>query len=323
MMPGAKMQNRVATEFERLLGVALETTAYTGKTAFSYMLVSLYDFFLCKANDKSFLLMCLKENSEYTPGRVAKYMAQAQAISGLPAVFAADSMVAYKRQRFLAKHIPFIIPGKQAYIPFIGIFLTEGGPQVEKHFDELGNLAQILVLARLMRKFAAPLSIAEAGRMFSYSRISVIRAFDELEYFQLGQRNPRSKYLEFPLIGKALWKKALPILKNPCRKRIGVEHLPAGLPSFSCGINALSERSMLSAEEQLQLAVEAKKLNKLKLTDRCPEEDAPVLLELWKYPPNIIGGDSVDPLSLYLTLRDAPDERVQIALEEMMKGLLS
>lgn len=316
------MQNRVAAEFERLLGVSLETTAYTRKTAFSYMLVSLYDFFWCKANGKPFLLMCLKENSEYTPGRVAKHIAQAQAISGLPAVFAADTMVAYKRRRFLEKHIPFIIPGKQVYIPFIGIFLTESGPQLEKHFDELGNLAQILILAMLMRKFTASLSITEAGRLFHYSRISVIRAFDELEFFQLGQRNLQSKYLEFPLTGKALWEKALPFLKNPCRKRIGVEHLPSGLVSFPCGINALAERSMLSADAQLQFAVEAKNLNKLKLMDRCPEEDAPVLLELWKYPPNIIGGDSIDPFSLYLTLRDDPDERVQIALDEMMKGLL-
>ena len=316
------MQNRVAAEFKRILGVSLETAAYAGKRTFSYMLVSLYDFFLCKANDKSFLLMCPKEKSEYTPGQVARHMAQAQTISGLYAVFAAETMAAYKRRRFLEKHIPFIIPKKQAYIPFIGILLTEGGPQVEKHFDELGNLAQILVLARLQQKFTTPLSIAVAGKLFSYSRISVIRAFDELEYFQLARRNPKTKYLEFPLTGKALWEKALPLLKNPCRKRIGVERVPAGLASFPSGISALSERSMLSADDQLQFAADAKELNKLKLPDRCPEEDAPVLLELWKYPPNIIGGDSVDSLSLYLTLRDAPDERVQIALDEMMKGLI-
>ena len=316
------MQHRVAAEFERLVGVPLKTAPYTGKSAFSYMLTSLYDFFSCEANSRSFLLMCLKEKSEYSPGRIAKHMAQAQNISGLPAVFAADTMVPYKRRRFLEKHIPFIIPGKQAYIPFIGLFLTEGGPRGEKRFDELGNLAQILVLARLRQKFAMPLSIAAAVDMFSYSRISVIRAFDELEYFQLGRRDPRNKHLDFPLIGKALWQKALPLLKNPCRKRIGVERIPAGLPSFVSGISALAERSMLSADAQLQVAVEAKKLYKLHVSDRCPTEDAPVLLELWNYPPNIIGGNTVDPLSLYLTLRDDPDERVQIAIDEMMKGLL-
>ena len=111
------MQHRVAAEFERLVGITLKTAPYTGRSAFSYMLTSLYDFFSCEANGRSFLLMCLKEKSEYSPGRIAKHMAQAQNISGLPAVFAADTMVPYKRRRFLEKHIPFIIPGKQAYIP--------------------------------------------------------------------------------------------------------------------------------------------------------------------------------------------------------------
>ena len=81
---------------------------------------------------------------------------------------------------------------------------------LEKHFDELGNLAQILILARLAQKFTMPISIAETTAMFSYSRISVIRAFDELEYFQLGRRNPQNKYMEFPLTDNDLWKQALP-----------------------------------------------------------------------------------------------------------------
>jgi len=275
---------------------------------------------LCKTNGTSFLLMCQKENTVYTPGHVARHMEQAQSISGLPVVFATDTMIAYKRQRFLEKHIPFIIPGKQIYLPFTGIFLTEG-QQTEKRFDELGNLAQILILAKVLRKISNPLSIADAVSMFSYSRISVIRAFDELEYFQLGQRNPQTKHLEFSQSGKVLWEKALPLLKNPCRKSIGLEHLPEGLPCFFSGINALSERSMLSADAQLQFATESKMQKKLNLMQQCSVEDAPVLLELWKYPPNIIGGKSVDPLSLYLTLQNDPDERVQIALDEMMKGL--
>ena len=316
------MYNRVATEFKRLLGVSLEITDYPQKTAFSYMLNSLYDFYLCKTNDTQFLLMCGKDKAEFTPRHVARHMVQIESISGLPSVLAVESMVPYKRQRFIEKHIPFIVPGKQAYIPFSGIFLTEGGQKIEQHFDELGNLAQILILARLMQKFTMPLSIADATAMFSYSRISVIRAFDELEYFQLGQRNPQSKYLEFPLTSNDLWKKALPYLKNPCKKRIGMEYIPDGLATFPAGVTALSERSMLSADTQVCLAAEAKEFNKLNLSKQCPIDDAPIILELWKYPPNIIGNNSVDNYSLYLTLQNDTDDRVQIALDEMMKGVL-
>ena len=317
------MYNRVATEFKRLLGISLEITDYPEKTAFSYMLNGLYDFYLCKNNGTHFLLMSVKDKTEFTPGRVARHIAQIQSISGLPGIFATESMVSYKRQRFIENHIPFIIPGKQAYIPFAGLFLTEGGPKLEKHFDELGNLAQILILARLAQKFTMPISIAEATAMFSYSRISVIRAFDELEYFQLGRRNPQNKYMEFPLTDNDLWKQALPYLKNPCKKRIGLEHIPNGLPTFPAGITALADRSMLSADTQVCLAAEAKIFNKLKLSEQCSIDDAPFILELWKYPPNIIGNDSVDAYSLYLTLQSDTDDRVQIALDEMMKGVLT
>ena len=315
------MYNRVAAEFKRLLGVSLEIIDYQGKNAFSYMLNVFYDFYLCKGNDTRFILMCVKDRAALTPGRVAKHIAQIQSVSGLPAIFAAESLVPYKRQRFIEKHIPFIIPGKQAYIPFSGIFLTDGGPKLDKHFDELGNLAQILILARLIQKFTKPLSITDAIAMFSYSRISVIRAFDELEFFQLGQRNSQNKYLEFPLTGKDLWKKAFPYLKNPCKKRIGLEYVPDELLTFPAGITALSERSMLSEDSQVCLATEAKEFNKLKLSNQCPIDDAPIILELWKYPPNIISNNSIDPCSLYLTLMNETDDRVQIALDKIMKGI--
>ena len=46
------------------------------------------------------------------------------------------------------------------------------------------------------------------------------------------------------------------------------------------------------------------------------------MLELWNYAPAVIGGDGIDPFSLYLTLKDDPDDRVQIALETMLKEFL-
>ena len=79
---------------------------------------------------------------------------------------------------------------------------------------------------------------------------------------------------------------------------------------------------MLSADTQVCLAAEAKEFNKLKLSNQCPIDDAPIILELWKYPPCIIGNNSVDNYSLYLTLQNDTDVRVQIALDEMMKGVL-
>ncbi len=45
-------------------------------------------------------------------------------------------------------------------------------------------------------------------------------------------------------------------------------------------------------------------------------------IQVWTYDPNLCAADNaVDRLSLYLSLKDDGDERVEEALEEMMKGL--
>ena len=51
------------------------------------------------------------------------------------------------------------------------------------------------------------------------------------------------------------------------------------------------------------------------------ETDA-IELEIWRYDPAMFATDGiVDPFSLYLSLKDSKDERIQIALEEMMEKL--
>ena len=44
---------------------------------------------------------------------------------------------------------------------------------------------------------------------------------------------------------------------------------------------------------------------------------------LWSYAPAVTSGDArqVDDLSLFLSMRDSPDERVQAALQEMMEDM--
>ena len=50
------------------------------------------------------------------------------------------------------------------------------------------------------------------------------------------------------------------------------------------------------------------------------EREGMVDVQLWRYETGIVGKSlTVDPLSLWLSLRDDKDVRVQIALEELME----
>ncbi len=51
-------------------------------------------------------------------------------------------------------------------------------------------------------------------------------------------------------------------------------------------------------------------------------DDAGLEIEVWRYSPRLLyDREAVDRLSLYLDLREDEDERVQSALEEMMRGV--
>ena len=51
-------------------------------------------------------------------------------------------------------------------------------------------------------------------------------------------------------------------------------------------------------------------------------EEAQLQLEVWRYDPQILTEEeTVDPFSLYLSLKETEDERIESALTEMMEKL--
>jgi hypothetical protein len=57
----------------------------------------------------------------------------------------------------------------------------------------------------------------------------------------------------------------------------------------------------------------------------CPDaEQATAKIEVWSYEPKLLGdNEAVDPLSLYLSLRNSADERIQQQIELLLETLTS
>lgn len=94
----------------------------------------------------------------------------------------------------------------------------------------------------------------------------------------------------------------------------------------AAGITALSYYSMLASPRQESLAVSLHEWKSIKIEspENYATEDDPetVNVEIWTYDPALFSVDGyVDPLSLYLSLRNHVDERIEAALEEMIGGL--
>jgi len=119
---------------------------------------------------------------------------------------------------------------------------------------------------------------------------------------------------------KHTFEKALPLLQSPVKKSYYVQLNDD--KECIAGISALSEFSMLAAPKNKCIAVTTKQFKALKqdktVTVLPYAEPGAVLIEVWTYNPRLLGDDEcVDKLSLYVSLKDDVDERVQIALDEM------
>ena len=79
---------------------------------------------------------------------------------------------------------------------------------------------------------------------------------------------------------------------------------------------------MLSADKYKSFAMSSETYKEFKREHKIIGEDerfGNIKLEIWAYDPITLSKDYlVDPFSLYLSLKNDPDERVHISLNEMM-----
>ena len=86
------------------------------------------------------------------------------------------------------------------------------------------------------------------------------------------------------------------------------------------GVNALASYTMLNEESRQCWAVTKKELKTLAIvTDKQFGENE---IQVWKYNPKKLSTEGVvDKLSLYLSLKDNEDERIQIELERLINEM--
>jgi hypothetical protein len=122
-----------------------------------------------------------------------------------------------------------------------------------------------------------------------------------------------------------VWKKAEPLLKTPVKSRHTIHRRPGeSLLGPQAGLSALAHYSMLAGLENVTVALSLKDWSALRQRDVVvsvmPDESNAMTVEVWGYAPALFASNGwVDRLSLYLSLRDTQDERVQAALDQMMK----
>jgi DNA-binding MarR family transcriptional regulator len=232
------------------------------------------------------------------------------------------------RNRMVRMGIPFLIPDTQVFLPESMVLLAEtyGNPPPETG-KPLSPAAQALLLIQVQKGGLEELSAKELSATLGYSRASMSNATVELEQNQLCKtyRKGKEQRISFNHSGKALWEMALPLLRSPVRKTQFVTWDKPSPDTKLAGISALAQQSQLAEDPIPTFALPEKLIREgleQGLFHGCADRyGADAQLEAWRYAPSILSdGRHVDALSLYLSLRKNPDERVQAALADMMEA---
>lgn len=232
------------------------------------------------------------------------------------------------RRRLMTEHIAFLSPGAQLYVPEALIDLRESPVgKITAPPDHLSPTAQVVVLGSLLGEPVDDTSLTSLADRFNVAVMSMSRALDELEALGLAEprRIGRQRRLQLALQRHDLWRAAENRFQSPVRKlRLVRGPLPpADFPL--AGESALACETMLAAPKVERRAAPASAWKRivrhLDLQPAWTYDDDRTEVETWSYDPRVLAGPApvVDALSLYLSLRHEPDERVSQAAEQLLE----
>lgn len=332
------MNNLIHALKEYLLSVGAEDVRIVpdsaAKQRIPIYLGARYEVYDAHLFGRDYCLLQLEKAVLPTPAELAKDAENAGALLEKPIVFLLPSLQPFERQRLISKGLAFIVPNHQVYLPMALVDLRKlsGRPssQLSGERQALSAPAQMLLLLYLQHREIGNLSLNEWAERLRYSPASMTRVRQELEEAGLCQTKGagKARNLVFENDRRALWNLAMPNLRTPvknrtyCRLANGIQ-----LPLLYAGLSALENRSMISADPApvYAMSISAFKaaMEEGKLFRYSRGEPDSIEIEQWIYAPAVLSVDEkqVDDLSLYLSLRDSPDERVQGALTEMMEAM--
>ena len=219
--------------------------------------------------------------------------------------------------------IPFVIDGKQVFLPFIGYLLSKENERELPPVHLISFLTQKMLLIAIYERWNE-VRVSGAAKRLEVSTKSASRCFDELEYLNvnvLGMKG-KSRVINIPDEREQLWQQIESVLRNPVIRRF-ILRKDMKLEK-KAGISALCEYSLLSDNVYPTYAVTKKELKasgvKMEKQAGKLEEIGCVVLELG-YFIDFWGKGLQDPLSVALsqTGEEQEEERVDLSINKMLE----
>jgi phosphoribosylformylglycinamidine (FGAM) synthase PurS component len=286
------------------------------------------------------ILAELKNEDKLSIQQTEKQVQQIKNLLNLKVVVVLENVQAYNRKRLIEKGINFIVPGKQLYMPDMLIDLRESfvHPKTKQKNETLLPSAQFLLIYHIIHRNQQwkleEHPFKEIAQKLAYTPMAITNAIDNLKYHELIEvEGEKEKFIRFRYDRHELWNIAHQqnLLVNPVIKTVYVDEKPESLFLLQSNASALPEYTDLNPSRQEYFAIEKTVFYGLQKSNallNMNEYEGRYALEVWKYNPltlvDELPNDSavVDPLSLYLSVKESRDERIEMALEQILEKFI-
>jgi len=314
-----------------ILGADVEPCSWDEEVGLPFLLQNTYSFFCIKLLNLEIILMINRNDIDISPAVVRKHIAMVK-VEDKNIIYVKKNVTAYNRKRMIEHGLPFIIPGKQMFLPMLAIDLREHFLQKQKPVTLLTPSAQVLALYFIYNQLPFSkqnMSPTVLAKKLGYSKMTMTRAFREISTVLSSDSDENSSGILYEkYVGKTLWEKIKPYMASPVTKRlysiISENNLDDSLRAG--GLTALSQLTHINPPETPVVVFEKSDWKKFTEDNRIielPERETGALeVEVWSYQPELLTRDnSVDPLSLYLSLETLHDERIAIELTALLEDV--
>ena len=258
--------------------------------------------------------------------QLQKHIKQIKNLTSRQIVMYYKEITRYRRKSLIENRIAFVVEDGQMYLPFLGLDLKKTQEHVEEKVKRFTTPAQIAYLYFLYHKEEV-VNTTDFANKLGFSIMTASRALNDLYRanlvtYAVGGKTGRSKeYKRIP--DPDYFLKGRDYIKTPVRKIIYSKTRPLG--ALTAGIETLAELSMINPPDHPIMAIGKNKLDKEQIEvvkNRDIIKDSKLVeVEVWDYDPGLFSNNGhVDLLSLYASLKEETDERIEQALEEVLQG---
>jgi len=292
-----------------------------------FFLHDAYEIVPAKLLGQQITLACVKGDNALPAKQIEKHVQRLREQLHTPVIVSLPAVAPGERKQLIQHGIAFVVPGHQLYAPQIGVILSERFPIEAKRELALASPATqaLLIWFLLHHPVSESWHPFDEATTLGYAAMTATRAIRELLQFGLFELELRGRAKHLKLVGtrRELWQKAKSYLRSPVQRSLWTyDHRILNMSGVRlAGECALAKMTMLNDPEQPMIAMTADVVQVAKQEGIFFEprglSDA-IEVQVWRYTPAMLDRkETVDPLSLWLSLKESADDRIQMALDEI------